>query len=85
MATDQILSDRYKDQQDWCWQQQQQPKQQLKNTAPNQEQDDDQDHTSMETTWGKVSHMEGVQMQLFRSGARSTYIAGTIPKRPCKV
>ena len=43
MATDQILSDRYKDQQDWCWQQQQ-PKQQLKNTAPNQEQDDDQDH-----------------------------------------
>ena len=39
--------------------------------------------TSMETTWDRVSHMEGVQMQLCLSGARSTYIAGTIPKRPC--
>ena len=37
----------------------------------------------METTCDRVSHMEGVQMQLCLSGARSTYIAGTIPKRPC--
>ena len=41
-----------------------------------------QKNTSMDTTCDNVSHIEGVQMQLCLSGERSTYMAGTIPKRP---